>query len=426
MQSRLRNALSSLTIFERDRLSDILKYIGPGLLVTVGFIDPGNWAANVAAGSHYGYKLLWMVTLSTLMLVLLQHNAAHLGIATGDCLSEAATRHLKPWLSRAMLASSMLAAGATIMAELLGASIALQILFGLPIKLGVFLVLLVVGWFLFGNSYRRLEKFIIGFVSLIGLAFLFELYLVHIDWKEATVGWILTSMPLGSLTIIMSVMGAVVMPHNLFLHSEIIQSRQWNVQDEAVIAHQLQYEFLDTLFSMLIGWGINSAMILVAAATFFQHSIHVTDLAQAEATLRPLVGNAASIVFALALLFAGLASSVTAGMAGGSIFSGIFGEPYHSQDIHTRMGIGLTLLTGTVVILFIRDPFEGLILSQVALSIQLPWTIFLLIYLTSSREVMGKHANGLLAKIGLGLIAGIVTILNVLLLLDILGFHLLG
>ena len=119
MQSRLRNALSSLTIFERDRLSDILKYIGPGLLVTVGFIDPGNWAANVAAGSHYGYKLLWMVTLSTLMLVLLQHNAAHLGIATGDCLSEAATRHLKPWLSRAILASAMLAAGATIMAELM-------------------------------------------------------------------------------------------------------------------------------------------------------------------------------------------------------------------------------------------------------------------------------------------------------------------
>jgi manganese transport protein len=422
---RLRNLLKSLTVIERDRLSDILKYIGPGLLVTVGFIDPGNWAANVAAGSHYGYKLLWMVTLSTLMLVLLQHNAAHLGIATGDCLSEAATRHLKPWLSRAMLASAMLAAGATIMAELLGASIALQILFGLPIKLGVFLVLLVVGWFLFGNSYRRLEKFIIGFVSLIGLAFLFELYLVHIDWKEAAVGWILPSMPLGSLTIIMSVMGAVVMPHNLFLHSEIIQSRQWNVQDEVVIAHQLQYEFLDTLFSMLIGWGINSAMILVAAATFFQQSIHVTDLAQAEAMLRPLVGNAASIVFALALLFAGLASSVTAGMAGGSIFSGIFGEPYHSQDVHTRMGIGLTLLTGIVVILFIRDPFEGLILSQVALSIQLPWTIFLLIYLTSSRKVMGKHANGSLAKIMLGLIAGIVTILNVLLLLDTLGFHLL-
>jgi manganese transport protein len=207
-----------------------------------------------------------------------------------------------------------------------------------------------VGWFLFGNSYRKLERYIIGFVSLIGLAFLFELYLVHIGWNEAVVGWVWPSVPLGSLTIIMSVMGAVVMPNNLFLHSEIIQSRQWNVQDEAVIAHQLQYESLDTLFSMLIGWGINSAMILVAAATFFQHSIHVTDLAQAEAMLRPSVGNAASIVFALALLVAGLASSVTAGMAGGSIFSGIFGEPYHSQDVHTRMGIGLTLLIGTVVI----------------------------------------------------------------------------
>src|SRR5512137_2047107 len=120
----------------RSFVPDVMKYIGPGLLVTVGFIDPGNWAANVAAGSLYGYKLLWMVTLSTLMLILLQHNAAHLGIATGSCLAESATRHLTPWLSRTLLISALLAAAATAMAELLGAAIALQMLFGLPIRVG--------------------------------------------------------------------------------------------------------------------------------------------------------------------------------------------------------------------------------------------------------------------------------------------------
>ena len=253
----------------RRFVPDVMKYIGPGLLVTVGFIDPGNWAANVAAGSMYGYRLLWMVSLSTLMLILLQHNAAHLGIVTGDCLAEAATRHIRPWLSRTLLSSALLAAIATAMAELLGGAIALQMLFGLPIRVGTVLVLALVLWCLFGTAYRRLERFIIGFVSLIGLSFLFELWLVPTDWGAAAAGWVVPAFPPGSMPIIMSVLGAVVMPHNLFLHSEIIQSRQWNREDEATIAYQLKFEFLDTLLSMGIGWAINSAMIMMAAATFY-------------------------------------------------------------------------------------------------------------------------------------------------------------
>ncbi|MDP1992898.1 MAG: Nramp family divalent metal transporter, partial [Syntrophales bacterium] len=254
----------------RPQMAGFMKYIGPGLLVTVGFIDPGNWAANVAAGSTYGYSLLWMVTLSTVMLILLQHNAAHLGIATGYCLSEAATRHLKPWVSRTVLSSAVLAAVATAMAEILGAAIALQMLFHIPIQIGALLTLAVIFMLILKNSYSRLEKYIIGFVSLISLSFLFELILVQIAWPEAAVGWVMPQTPPGSIPIVMSVLGAVVMPHNLFLHSEIIQSRQWNLEDEAVKTHQLKYEFFDTLFSMIVGWGINSAMILVAAAVFFR------------------------------------------------------------------------------------------------------------------------------------------------------------
>ena len=400
----------------RPQISSFMKYVGPGLLVTVGFIDPGNWAANLAAGSTYGYALLWMVTLSTAMLILLQHNAAHLGIVTGYCISEAATRQLKPWVSRTVLSSAMLAAAATAMAEILGAAIALQMLFRLPIKIGALLTLAVVFTLILTNSYSRLEKFIIGFVSLIGLSFIFELLLVQIAWPQAAVGWVMPRIPPGSIPIVMSVLGAVVMPHNLFLHSEVIQSRQWNVEGESVIDRQLKYEFLDTLFSMIVGWGINSAMILVAAAVFFKAGTVVSDLVQAESLLRPLLGNAAATVFAVALLFAGVASSITAGMAGGSIFAGMFGEPYDTKDYHTRLGIGLTLAIGTAAIFAVDNPFSGLILSQILLSVQLPWTIFLQIHLTSSKKLMGKYANDRTGRFMLWSVAAIVVVLNGMLL----------
>ncbi len=405
----------------RAVLSDVRKYIGPGLLVTVGFIDPGNWAANVAAGSLHGYRLLWMVTLSTVMLILLQHNAAHLGIATGLCLSEAAHLHLPRIVSRPLLSSACLAACATATAEILGGSIALQMLFGLPLKVGALLLLALILWLLFGTAYRKLERFIIGFVSLIGLSFIFELWLVPIDWHASAAGWVTPSFPAGALPIIMSVLGAVVMPHNLFLHSEIIQSRQWNRESEEVIQYQLKFEFLDTLISMGVGWAINSAMILMAAATFFANRISVTELSQAERMLHPLLGSTAAQVFALALLLAGIASSITAGMAGGSIFAGMFGEPFNSGDRHTRTGITLTLVVGAGAIFFIRDTFQGLIFSQVLLSLQLPWTIFLQLWLTSSRRVMGSHANRPLGAVMLWSIAAIVTALNVMLLLDYLS-----
>lgn len=399
---------------------NFFKYIGPGLLVTVGFIDPGNWASNIAAGSEYGYVLLWMVTLSTVMLIILQHNAAHLGIVTGKCLSEAATENLRPWLKNFVLFTAVAAAVSTAMAEILGAAIALEMLFRIPVKLGAMLVLIVVLFLQFTNSYRKIEKIIIGFVSLIGISFLFEICIVPIDWRSAAVGWVAPVFPKNSMPIIMSVLGAVVMPHNLFLHSEIIQSRQWNLQDESVIQKQLKYEFSDTLFSMMIGWAINSAMILMAAATFFTHNAAVTDLSQAGSMLRPLLGNAASVVFAIALLFAGLSSSITAGMAGGSIFAGIFAEPYDITDNHTRAGILITMIPAALIIFLIASPFDGLIYSQMLLSIQLPITIFTLVYLTSSKKVMGKYVNSKANKVLLWCIALVVSLLNIALLVSYL------
>jgi manganese transport protein len=398
---------------------DILKYIGPGLLVTVGFTDPGNWAANIAAGSNYGYSLLWIVTLSTIMLTVLQHNVAHLGIATGYCLAEAASIYTNRKIATVMLSFAQLASIATSLAEVLGGAIALQMLFKIPIRTGAVLITIFVIIMLFSHSYKKIEKWIIAFVSIIGLSFLYELFLVDVSWGTAAVAWVKPSFPQGSMLLIMSVLGAVVMPHNLFLHSEIIQSRQWNLEDESVIKKQLKFEFVDTLLSMVVGWAINSAIIILAAATFFTHKTNVTELQQAKSLLEPLLGSNASVVFAIALLFSGIASSITSAMAGGTIVSGIFREPYNIKDSHTRAGVLISLIGALIIIFFIGDPFKGLILSQVFLSIQLPFTVAIQVWLTSSKKVMGKYANSTYLNVVLLLITSIVVYLNLRLFYEI-------
>ncbi len=403
----------------RSGALDLLKYIGPGLLVTVGFIDPGNWATNLAAGASFGYALLWVVTFSSIMLIIIQHNVAHLGIVTGLCLAEATTKYIPKKLSKPILTSAMLASISTSLAEVLGGAIALRMLFGLPIKIGATIVTIVCVSMLLTNTYSKIERWIITFVSIIGLSFLYELSLVNVSWTEAAKGWIKPSFPENSILIIMSVLGAVVMPHNLFLHSEVIQSREWNLEDDAVIHKQLKYEFLDTLFSMVIGWAINSAMIILAAATFFKENIVVDELEQAQHLLTPLVGNNAGVIFAAALLLAGVSSTVTSGIAGASIFAGFFGEAYHPKDIHSKLGMLLSFIPALLIIFLIGDPFKGLILSQMLLSIQLPITVFTQVYLTSNKKVMGKYVNTRSTTIILMVLGTLVTLLNVALLISL-------
>jgi len=397
---------------------ELFRYIGPGFFVTVGFIDPGNWVTNVAAGSQFGYKLLWVVTLSTVILIVVQHNAAHLGIVTGLCLSEAASKFFKPWLRILMLGSAMIACVSTALAELLGAAIGLNMLTGLPLVVGSLLSAVFSVWMLFSKNYRRLENWIIGFVSLIGLAFVFEIWLADVSWTQTLVGWVKPEIPLGSLVVIMGVLGAVVMPHNIFLHSEVIQSRQWNAQGTDVIEKQLKYEFFDTLTGMGAGWAINSAMIIMAAAVFHAKGITITELPQVSLTLEPIFGRLSVIVFALGLLFAGLSSSVTAAMAGGSVFAGIFIEPFDINDPHSRTGILITLIGALVAILLLSDPFKGILWSQIALSLQLPFTIIPLILLTSSQKVMGTYANRPYGATVLWVTGLVVIALNIALLID--------
>jgi len=397
---------------------ELFRYIGPGFFVTVGFIDPGNWVTNVEAGTKFGYNLLWVVTLSTVMLTILQHNAAHLGIVTGLCLSEAASTFFQPFLRFIMLGSALIACVSTALAELLGAAIGLKMLTGIPLPIGALLSAFFAAYMLFSKNYQRLEKWIMGFVSLIGMAFLFELYLADVAWISAVGGSVVPTVPHGALPVIVGVLGAVVMPHNIFLHSEVIQSRQWNQKGDEAIRKQLKYEFFDTLTGMCAGWAINSAMIIMAAAVFFSNGIMVTELPQVTETLKPIFGNLSAFVFAIGLVFAGFSSSVTAAMAGGSVFAGIYKEPFDIADNHSRTGVALTLAGGTVAILLLKNPFTGILWSQVALSLQLPFTIFPLIMLTSSKKVMGEYANRVYGKTVLWIVGLVVIGLNIALLVD--------
>jgi manganese transport protein len=300
----------------------------------------------------------------------------------------------------------------------LGAAIGLNMLTGLPLIAGAIFSALFSAWMLFSKNYQRLEKWIMGFVSLIGLAFVFEIWLADVSWTQTMAGWVSPNFPAGALPVVMGVLGAVVMPHNIFLHSEVIQSRQWNAQGADVIQKQLKYEFLDTLTGMGAGWAINSAMIIMAAAVFFKNGIVVTELPQVTLTLQPIFGTLSATVFALGLLFAGLSSSVTAAMAGGSIFAGIFIEPFDINDPHSRIGLSITLLGALITIMLLSNPFNGILWSQIVLSLQLPLTIIPLILLTSSKKVMGDYANKRFGATILWIVGLVVIGLNIALLVD--------
>lgn len=392
---------------------DVLKYIGPGFLVTAGFIDPGNWASNMAAGSYFGYSLLWVVTLSTLMLIILQHNVAHLGIVSGLCLSEAINRYFNKFFARFIIFISVIGSISTSLAEILGSAIALNILFKVPIKIGSVLIAFIVIYLIFSNKYQRIEKIIIAFVSLIGLSFIYELFLVDVKWTSVLRSSFIPSIPDNSSVIILSILGAVIMPHNLFLHSEVIQSRQWNLEEKSIIERQLKYEFFDTLLSMVIGWAINSSMIILAASVFWNKGFYVDKLEDAAEMLVPLLGKLAGIVFSIALLLSGLSSAITSGIAGASIFAGMYNEPMNFKDIHSKIGTFISIIGAVCVIMFIRDPFKILIYSQAILGMVLPFVIFSQIILTSSKRVMNEYVNSKLTVFVLTLIGLVITYFNI-------------
>jgi manganese transport protein len=413
----LRERFQFSRLFNRE----MLRYLGPGFLVTVGFIDPGNWATNIAGGSQFGYSLLWVITLSTLMLILLQHMAAHLGIVTGECLAEACRTFFPRKLNFLLGGSIMAACIATALAEFLGAAFGVSLILGWPLWISSLVAGLAVLALVAVQKYDQIEHLIIAFVSIIGFCYVFELWIVKPDWAAAARAAVVPELSSSTIFIAMGMLGAVVMPHNLYLHSEVIQKRNWVAADPVRKRQLLRYEFLDTLLAMGAGWLINCAMVVVAAAVFFRNGVTVTDILQAADTLRPLAGNLARTLFAVALLCAGISSSITACLAGGTVFTGFLGKEIDPQKVWFRAGVLVTAIPALVMVVLQRDAFRTLIWSQVVLSMQLPFTILPLIWLTRSRKVMGAYANGRTENALMYLAGTVIIVLNVLLLLDFFG-----
>jgi manganese transport protein len=398
-------------------------YLGPGFFVTVGFIDPGNWATNVAAGADHGYTLLWVVTLGTLVLILWQHMSAHLGIVTGKCLAEAVPAHMGKPATLIYGSTAMAACAATALAEVLGAALGLNILFGTPMRLAIICAAVFAGALVLMQKYSILEKVIVGFVSAIGLCYLAEMFLIQPDWSAAAVGLVVPRLNSSSILIAMGVLGAVVMPHNMYLHSEVVQNRNWQGKSDTETRRLLRFEFVDTAVAMLAGMAINCAMMIVAAAVFHTHGIHVNSLTQASATLKPLVGDLAALLFGAALLMAGISSLMTASVSGGTVYSGFLGKETDLSSRHFKAGLLLTLLIAAVSALLVPNVFSALIWSQVCLSIQLPLTMLPLFLLTSSRRVMGVYANRVTENTLMVLSGAIIVVLNVLLVLQLFGIR---
>jgi manganese transport protein len=366
----------------------IFASIGPGFLVSVGYMDPGNWATNIAAGARFNYSLLWVLLASNLMALFLQSLSAKLGIVTGRSLAEACRAHLPRPVALGLWVTAEAACMATDLAEVLGAALGLYILFNIPLFPGALLTGLLVMLILVlqRRGHRGLEGLIFGIVAVIGAAFVFELYLAEPAWSLVAYHTVVPRLTGDSLLVAVGMLGATVMPHNLFLHSGVVTTRRATGAEPRAL---LRFAVFDTVLALNIAFCINAAMVVMSAAVFFSAGADIESIEQAHRTLTPILGGASALAFAVALLCAGLSSSVTGTLAGQIVMEGF---------LKIRMSLVLrravTLLPALFIIALGFDPLKALVVSQVALSLQLPFTIIPLIVLTGRRDVMGEFANG--------------------------------
>lgn len=352
----------------KNNLLALVRNMGPGFLVAVGFIDPGNIAAGVVAGATYGYGLLWVVAAGTALVYFLQRRAALVGLGGGACLSEAIAERSGARTRYGLASLLGLAGVATLVAELLGTAVGLNLLTGLPLPAGALLTALAASAVVWRGEYHHVEDIVVAFVALIGGCYLFEVFLAQPDWAEVARGTLTPSLDGDSIWIALSVLGAIVMPTNLYLHSSLVQERNWTVED-------LKTERADTFVSMGVGGLINASIIIVAAAVFFQHGRAVETLEQAAETLTPLVGGAARTVFAVGLVAAGFASTITGMMASAYGVGGFLHRSQHHHDGPFRVVAAAVTAVALVVVALDSDALWLMVASQAALAVLLPCTV---------------------------------------------------
>lgn len=394
-------------------LRRILPYLGPAFIASVAYIDPGNYATNIQAGSEFGYALLWVIFASNLIAILVQSVSAKLGIATGLNLAQHCGRSYPVWANRVLWVMMEIVAMATDLAEFLGAAVGIQLLFGLPLWAGGLITaaatFLILGVERFG--FRPLEAIITGFVAVVALSYLVETFLDRPDWGLLAASLAPPRMPGAEGALLAAgILGATVMPHAIFLHSALTQGRM-RPADEAGRKRLFRFEMVDVLLAMGVASFVNAAMLVMAASTFHRHGLTgVGTLDQAYRTLEPLLGKAASLVFGVSLLASGLSSSAVGTSAGQVIMEGFI-------DRHIPVWVRrLVTVAPSLLVIFVGlEPTRVLVISQVLLSFGLPATIFSLLRFTADRKIMGGLVNSRATSALLAAAAVLVTALNVFL-----------
>ncbi|WMR30912.1 Nramp family divalent metal transporter [Metapseudomonas otitidis] len=401
----------------------LMLFLGPGLLVSVGYMDPGNWATAIEAGSRFGYALLFVVVLASLSGMVLQSLCSRLGIATGRDLAQLCRERYRPGVARGQWLLAELSIIATDLAEVLGAALAFHLLLGVSLTVGVVLTafdtLIVLA--LQGANFRRLEAIVLGLIATIGACFFIELLLVRPHWPEVAAGlrpsWEVLSGQ-EPLYLAIGILGATVMPHNLYLHSSVVQTRV-NGEDEASKRSAIRFARFDTIGSLSLALLVNGAILVLAAAAFHGNGhTEVVEIQDAYHLLDPLVGGAlASFLFGFALLAAGQSSTFTGTIAGQVVMEGFLQAkiPCWQRRLITR---ALALAPASAGVLWLGEGAVGklLVLSQVVLSLQLPFALWPLIRFTSDRRLMGPFANSLPVALLAWALFGLIALANLTLL----------
>ena len=400
----------------------IIAFFGPAYLISVGYMDPGNWATDIAGGSQFGYALLWVLLMSNIMALLLQSFSARLGIVTQRDLAQASRETYSKYVNYILYFLAEIAIAACDLAEVLGMAIGLNLLFGIPLLEGVLITVLdtFLLLFLINKGIRKMEAFIITLVLIIGVSFIFEMIFAQPEIGSVVKGLIPSIPSEGVLYIAIGIIGATVMPHNLYLHSSLVQTRKFDRSPEG-IKQAIKYNFIDSTIALNLAFFVNAAILILAAATFYKNGLfEVAEIQDAHQFLQPLLGTQwAPILFAVALIAAGQSSTVTGTLAGQIIMEGYLNlriQPWVRRII-TRL---IAILPAVIVISVFGEGVTGklLILSQVILSLQLGFAIIPLIHFVSDKTKMKGFHISKPTQIAAWIIATIIVSLNAKLVFD--------
>jgi manganese transport protein len=398
----LANVHSSVNTESKTGWRKFMAFIGPAYLISVGYMDPGNWATDIAGGSAFGYRLIWILFVSNLIALLLQSLSAKLGIVRGMDLAQASKHTYNRFVNFCLYILAQIAIIACDLAEIIGMAIGLNLLFHLPLIWGVSLTITdtVLMLFLMNKGMRKLEAFIVSMIFIIGLSFLVEMFIVKPDVIAIAKGFVPNMLSGNALYLAIGIIGATVMPHNLYLHSSLVQTRKINRSD-AGIKSAIKFNILDTVIALNVAFVVNAAILILAASAFFTNGyFKVAEIQDAYKLLEHIFGSLAPVLFAVALIASGQSSTITGTLAGQIIMEGHINlriEPW-LRRLLTRL---MAIVPAVFTILYSGERGLGnlIILSQVVLSLQLGFAVIPLIHFTSDKKKMGKFANGPFVKI---------------------------